>query len=314
MPDFEFKDRVDFQKMVDSEIEETLTLEYKASPALKRESKDVYELCKDVSAMANSAGGQIIYGIEEDKKTHKPSRVDEGVTDEKITREWLIQVLNSHVQPRIDRMSVQRIPLSEKGHGYVISVEPTLTGPHQAPDKKYYKRFELQAVPMNDYEIRDVMSRATSPFLVPCLTFDGREITAYNFGANKDVTERISINVVLRNESTAPAEYTYFAIGFDTKLIVTAYPPMTRTGVSSDARGRQLQWFSRRIGVPNEFPIFKELPLEVVPRDTTIAIPEHALSVMEFFVTASIHAPGFSAAHYWSVLNSGARLRIVAIG
>src|SRR6266481_5232109 len=92
MSDFEFKDRADFQKMVDAQLEETLTLEYKASPALTRDSKNVLELCKDVSAMANSAGGQIIYGIEEDKKTHKPSKVDDGVTDEKITREWVHQI------------------------------------------------------------------------------------------------------------------------------------------------------------------------------------------------------------------------------
>jgi hypothetical protein len=39
MPEFEFKDRADFQKMVDAHIEETLTLEYKASPALTREQK-----------------------------------------------------------------------------------------------------------------------------------------------------------------------------------------------------------------------------------------------------------------------------------
>ena len=30
--------------------------------------------------MANSDGGQLIYGIGEDKKTHKPSAVDDGVT------------------------------------------------------------------------------------------------------------------------------------------------------------------------------------------------------------------------------------------
>jgi hypothetical protein len=34
MPDFTFTERADFQKMVDAQIEETLTLEYKASGAL----------------------------------------------------------------------------------------------------------------------------------------------------------------------------------------------------------------------------------------------------------------------------------------
>src|SRR4051812_20346893 len=125
MPAFEFEHRDDFQNMVDAQIEETLTLEYKASAALTRDSKNVHELCKDVSAMANSAGGQIIYGVGEDKKTHKPVAVDDGVADDKITREWVHQILGSNVHPRIEGLTVQRIPLSDVGFGFVISVPPT---------------------------------------------------------------------------------------------------------------------------------------------------------------------------------------------
>ena len=41
MANFEFVDRNDFQKIVDAQIEETLTLEYKASVALTRHSKEI---------------------------------------------------------------------------------------------------------------------------------------------------------------------------------------------------------------------------------------------------------------------------------
>src|SRR5260370_40407954 len=78
--------RADLQRLVDEGLEETLSLEYKASPALVRESKAINELCKDVSAMANSAGGQIIYSIEEDKTSRTPLRIYAGVSDPKITR------------------------------------------------------------------------------------------------------------------------------------------------------------------------------------------------------------------------------------
>jgi hypothetical protein len=115
MADFEFEDRADFQKMVDAQIEETLTLEYKASAALTRDSKNVLELCKDVTAMANSAGGQIIYGIGEDKKTHKPTAVDDGVTDERITREWLHQILGSNVQaPNLSDVIYELLPAANE--------------------------------------------------------------------------------------------------------------------------------------------------------------------------------------------------------
>jgi predicted HTH transcriptional regulator len=115
---------------------------------LTRESSAVNELCKDVSAFANSAGGQIVFGVEEDKKkTRKPSKVDDGVADPKITREWIEQVPNSKIQPRIAGIRISPVQVA-KGFGYVISVPQSHTGPHQAPDLKYYKRFELQSVAM----------------------------------------------------------------------------------------------------------------------------------------------------------------------
>ena len=57
--------------------------------------------------MANSAGGTLIYGIEENNKTKKPSRVDDGVEDPKITREWIEQELNSRVQPRMTGVQIE---------------------------------------------------------------------------------------------------------------------------------------------------------------------------------------------------------------
>ena len=74
------KTKTDLQRLVDEGLEESLILDYKASPSLARDSGKPEELCKDVSALANSAGGQLVYGIEEDKTAGKPSKVDDGVT------------------------------------------------------------------------------------------------------------------------------------------------------------------------------------------------------------------------------------------
>jgi Putative DNA-binding domain len=310
MADFEFADRADFQKMVDSQIEETLTLEYKASPALTRESKNIDELCKDVSSMANSAGGQIIYGIEEDKKTHKPSAVDDGITDEKITREWIVQILNSRIQPRIDGVRVQRIPLGDTGAGFVLTVPATISGPHQAPDKKYYKRLELHSVPMEDYEIRDVISRSTSPHLEPVLTFDGRESSSLNFKSGAQVSDPINFNVTLRNTSVTPAHYTAIVIGLDISLLPTIHPPLISLGKFDDGFGNTLNWFQRRIGIPTDFPIFKELPFEAVPHQSYFVVPEHALQETEFLIRVRVFSPGYFCERAWSVGNGGARLLI----
>jgi hypothetical protein len=40
----------DLQRLIDQEIQESLTLDYKASPSLAKDSRSRDELCKDVSA------------------------------------------------------------------------------------------------------------------------------------------------------------------------------------------------------------------------------------------------------------------------
>jgi len=59
------EERADLDMLVAQGIQESLTLDYKEARSLGKGSPERNELCKDVSAFANSAGGQIVYGIEE---------------------------------------------------------------------------------------------------------------------------------------------------------------------------------------------------------------------------------------------------------
>ena len=96
MADFlRLENKADLDGLVADGVEESLTLEYKASAALAHDSKKIDECCKDVSALANSAGGQIVYGIPEVR--HKPQPVDAGSDGAVISREWIEQILLSRV-------------------------------------------------------------------------------------------------------------------------------------------------------------------------------------------------------------------------
>ena len=64
--------KADLERLIAEGIQESLTLDYKASPALAKGESQRNELCKDVTAFANSAGGQIIYAIEEDGRVPIP--------------------------------------------------------------------------------------------------------------------------------------------------------------------------------------------------------------------------------------------------
>jgi predicted HTH transcriptional regulator len=155
-------DESDLIAFIRDEVQESLTLDYKRSLSLGRSSAQRSELSKDVSAFANSEGGMLIYGIEEDG--HVPVALDAGVDRTQITKEWLESVLKTNVHPIIERMVIKQVELLSKGANsvaYVLEIgQATSRAPHQASDRRYYKRFNFESTPMEDYEVRDLMRRS----------------------------------------------------------------------------------------------------------------------------------------------------------
>lgn len=146
-------------------IEESQTLEYKAADSLGRTNNLKDEITKDVSAMANAAGGVLIYGIREYRepnKKHLPEKLD-PINRQEFSREWLEQVIGN-IQPRISEVIISPVTLSSAPNhaAYVIEIPQGATA-HQATSLRYYRRYNFEVVPMKDYEIRDVMNRLTLP-------------------------------------------------------------------------------------------------------------------------------------------------------
>ena len=151
----------DLKELVRDQVQESLVLDYKRSDSLGRESKHRNEISKDVSAFANSAGGRIIYGVVEQNSI--PVSIDNGTDDAQFSRETLEQVISSNIQPRVSGVVIKPIPLGGGRSAWVIEIPPATTfAPHQAADRKYYRRFNFESVPMYDHEIRDVLRRATT--------------------------------------------------------------------------------------------------------------------------------------------------------
>src|SRR5689334_5136891 len=103
-------DEADILEMIRDQVQESLILDYKKCDALQKTDGKKSEMSKDVSAFANSAGGVIIYGVEEDK--HIPTGIDVGYDPHDITKEWIEQVVNSRIQRKIDGIRIRAIPLS----------------------------------------------------------------------------------------------------------------------------------------------------------------------------------------------------------
>jgi predicted HTH transcriptional regulator len=141
-------------------------LDYKGSKSLDRRiPKAAAEVCKDVSAFANSAGGTLVYGMTE--KNRIPTGFDDGIDPDQVSIEWVQQCVYGEVQPRIEGLSVHGLEIRAGRFPYIAHVSQGRTA-HMS-DGRYCKRHDGQSVAMEDYEVRDTMRRASTPDVVPGL-------------------------------------------------------------------------------------------------------------------------------------------------
>jgi hypothetical protein len=231
----------DLDRLIADDIQESLTLDYKDARALGKTDPQRNELCKDVSAFANSAGGQIIYGIQE--KGHHPCRVQDSdsVDPVDITREWIEQVIDSNIQPRIQNLGIQLINVATKPNrgAYVITIpQATTSAPHQAPDNKYYSRQNFQSVPMEDYQVRDTMRRAT-PELYVRLSLGSGKTAVIELAHQAEISKPIILNAFIGNRSAQPAFHTFVQLGIDTDISIQSggqRPPVSHHDARANAR------------------------------------------------------------------------------
>ena len=189
------------EQYVTNQIQENLNLDYKASRAFSKSDGAIREISKDVSAMANSQGGVIIYGVkefDEKEKRHLPEKID-PVDQTVYTKEWLEQVINSNIHPKIQGIAIHPVQIdTHDSHViYVVEIPQSITA-HQAKDLRYYKRFNFQTEPMEDYEIRDIMNRANIPSV-------SIRFGLYNGVFEVDKSTFISyrgLRAIIRNEGT----------------------------------------------------------------------------------------------------------------
>lgn len=153
----------DIQRLISDQLEENSYLDYKSDIDFSEKGKK--ELAKDISAFANSSGGVIIYGIEEEKnKDGIPLPVEpiKGI-ESSIERERIENVILNNISPKV-QLEIKRIQLSSDSSKsvFVILIPQSLQAPHmvtKSGDNRYYKRVNFSSIPMEEYEVRDLFRR-----------------------------------------------------------------------------------------------------------------------------------------------------------
>ncbi len=159
------------EQYIANAVEENLTLEYKRANSLGKADGKKADIVKHVSAFANSSGGVLIFGIaefDEQDKRHLLQRID-PVNRGEFSKEWLEQIIQS-IQPRIEGVNIHTVAIDKQRNAgcYVVEIPKSHTA-HQARDHVYYKRHNFNVLPMEDYEVRDVMNRRKHPRLAAAI-------------------------------------------------------------------------------------------------------------------------------------------------
>lgn len=186
----------DIQDLIDNEVEESVHLEFKSAGALGKWDSKKAEMTKDVAAFANADGGIIVYGLsEQNHKAYALSFIDGNV----FTKEWIEQVLNSGIQQKIKGLRIY--PIRKDGNVeqsiYVVKIPKSYDTPHMSKDKKFYRRYNFEAVPMEEYEIRDLYNRKSRSKLL---------IQGYYIGEfqENDKTKSFHFLAQIANEGAVP--------------------------------------------------------------------------------------------------------------
>ena len=154
-------------------VAENLTLDYKRE--LGDSKVERAEMCKDVSALANSQGGMIVYGVDEnpDRTPKLPAVGTSRAFGRQNVEEWAAQVLQSGVQLRMD-FEVEAFAFrGDPGRCLlVMRAQASPSAPHMVTlngDNRYYGRFYRRGNFGNriaeEYEVREMLERSRRLYL-----------------------------------------------------------------------------------------------------------------------------------------------------
>lgn len=284
----------DIDALIREGVQESLTLDYKRCASLdKRNPNRKTDLSKDVSAFANSAGGVLIYGVVENN--HLPVAIDTGYDPYDVTREWLEQVINSTIQRRIDGIKIKQIELRTSNPGkviYVVSVPQSKRAPHMAEDHIFYKRYNYQSIPMEEYEVRDVARREEAPDLTMQL-YIPQPVEQLSFPEDGQSSNPFAINAIIQNKSATPAMYYIARIALDKRLnVLSSGEFQIHEGnllIESENERTPVIFMYANCSVPSKMPVWQGVSYRISNSHISISIPKSTKEenyILVWFVTS----------------------------
>lgn len=144
----------DLERLKNNKVPEGLTIEYKSQLPTNSDS-DRKEFLADISSFANSNGGDLIYGINENERIpEKFEGVEIKNIDEEIRK--YENMIRDGIEPRINVLT-QPIMLKNNKHILIFRIIKAWNGPHRVIFKghdKFYSRNSAGKYPLDTNELR----------------------------------------------------------------------------------------------------------------------------------------------------------------
>jgi Putative DNA-binding domain len=143
---------------------ESQTLEFKqVLPGTDDKSR--HEFLKDVCALANASGGDIVYGVQERSgRADVPTPISQAIDPIDATKRRLAQILESGLEPRLN---VQMHTVAFSGGGYILiaRVPASFQRPHRfkiSQHTRWVVRADTHVVDLTYDQIRDSFDRSAT--------------------------------------------------------------------------------------------------------------------------------------------------------
>ena len=189
--------------------------------------------------------------------------------------------------------------------------QATTRAPHQAPDKRYYKRQNFQSVPMEDYEVKDTLRRATTPDLYVNISFLKGERARLTYAPNQELSQPVTLLTMIGNRSSQPSQHTLVRLGIDERLPIAGLPQVWGRPVIE----KNMRWLTQRIAPPRDFPIFKEVDQPLDGEGIRVSFHSDSLhDARRWPIAVCIYTPGFTSEETWFIHQEGPDLRLLRPG
>jgi hypothetical protein len=248
------------------------------------------------------------------EKDNLPEGLDSGIDPLQFPGIWFEQVIQQNVSPQIEGLRINEVPLDAQASrvAVVVAIPAAQSyAPHQAKDGRYYRRHNFRNQIMEDYEVRDMMRRATTPEPFVHLSFAGGMTAPIEYVDESEISKPIVLDLSIGNRSKQPAYHTLIQLGIDADIPILSHGAFMPVRERTDADGIPKNWLIKAQASPPNMPVFKEVELLLTYPPLTLGYHSRLLrGKCRFRVTTIVQTPGFAATDHWTIFRQGPELRL----